>query len=541
MSDDPRYVGRSDVVHIDEDDTETSVVPVGPELLEPRYEGRSPTIITRPWSPDQFHLESLPYPPMEAAAYYRGRSKAIHVRGTGLPVWPPVLPLTPCDYPYNSKKGVLQIGWDLNSPLSGGPPQGSKTLEWTVNGLEYEISGSLSVGMPQPLNDPSYDFHNDFTSDATRVSVKSIGPLGGGDLIPEPPGLVPWRHIVGWTDADYSDEPGNFNGGVGPPSSRVYGRVFHRSGFFIGLYATIFFRYQRMSDGTRRIKQWLSYVTPNGLYYNKWLFLPVASHPLSYNAGVVEPTAWQTMNGPNPFWQFIQTETFEFRFTKGQVNIGGLIPVYATLALSIGSTSSGLPTCTDLSDAPLPSFTPGYLPIFRRQIGDPTTSLDRFMCVMESAAMVLDWHTRGATQVWGGELLAHTGVSEAQVIANGGTTLQMARNAWAFYGQNLEIRAGSWTDFLRALGEGRAIVLITDYGEISPSERCQTSFEGNHAVSVYPYDAGTKLLTGDPLCSGYKGYEADTLQRAAEAYGRASYGTGSPQRISFAVSRPWVP
>jgi hypothetical protein len=44
-------------------------------------------------------------------------------------------------------------------------------------------------------------------------------------------------------------------------------------------------------------------------------------------------------------------------------------------------------------------FTPGYMPIFRRQIGDPTTLLDRFICTFESGAMVLDWHRHGCTGV----------------------------------------------------------------------------------------------------------------------------------------------
>ena len=65
----------------------------------------------------------------------------------------------------------------------------------------------------------------------------------------------------------------------------------------------------------------------------------------------------------------------------------------------------------------LPDFTPGFMPVFRRQIGDPTTSLDGFICTLESAAMVLEWHTRGAISVWGGQLIPWCGKTEAQIAA----------------------------------------------------------------------------------------------------------------------------
>lgn len=188
-----------------------------------------------------------------------------------------------------------------------------------------------------------------------------------------------------------------------------------------------------------------------------------------------------------------------------------------------------------------PEFEPGFMPTFKPQIGDPTTVLDSRICTLESGAMVLSWHTRGAIDVWGGEFIPWTGRSEASIWASG-TSLVDLHNAWLHYGQWLEVRSGqTWAHFLAAITEGRAVVLQGDYGEFTLAERCQDDFEEGHAVAVFPYVAGTTLLVGDPLCPGYTGLEIDSLQAYAEALGVAVYGVTTPQKILFAVSRPWVP
>lgn len=204
------------------------------------------------------------------------------------------------------------------------------------------------------------------------------------------------------------------------------------------------------------------------------------------------------------------------------------------------------PGCAECEDPAnpgfqLPPFEPGYLPIFRRQIGDPQTNLDSFLCTMESGAMVLDWHTRGAIQVWGGDLVQWCGRSEAS-IRNSGTNLGDVRVAWLHWNQHLDIRSGqTWADLYQCLLEGRAVILQGDYGVFNLAVRCQDNFEGNHAISVYPYKISDRLLVGDPLCSGFHGVKISDLQDYAETLGAAVYGTHSPQPILFAVSRPWTP
>ncbi|HET7713728.1 MAG TPA: hypothetical protein VFK94_05640, partial [Patescibacteria group bacterium] len=207
---------------------------------------------------------------------------------------------------------------------------------------------------------------------------------------------------------------------------------------------------------------------------------------------------------------------------------------------------SGSTSCTECEDPSnpgfqLPDFTPGFMPTFRRQIGDPTTNLDSFICTLESAAMVLDWHTRGAISVWGGELIPWCGKTEAQIAASG-SNLDNARQAWLHWSQYLEVRSGgSWANLMTALSEGRAVILQGDYGVFTNAIKCQANFEDNHAISVYPYQIADRLLVGDPLCSNFYGVPISALQDYAETLGAAVYGVTSPQKILFAVSRPWVP
>lgn len=176
--------------------------------------------------------------------------------------------------------------------------------------------------------------------------------------------------------------------------------------------------------------------------------------------------------------------------------------------------------------------------IFRPQFGDPTTTLDASVCLMESAAMALDWHTRGGLQLWGGQLVPWCGRPEAQIRVIG-TSLQNARQAWAHFGQYLDIRAGQpWTSLIAALSEGRAVILAGLYGDLI--DRC-SSFTGSHAVVVLPYfsDGGTKVMIGDPLCPNFKYIDISDLQTYAEALGVAFYGSHSPQPVYFGVSQAW--
>jgi len=189
-------------------------------------------------------------------------------------------------------------------------------------------------------------------------------------------------------------------------------------------------------------------------------------------------------------------------------------------------------------------FTPHYLPIFRRQIGDPTTTLDAFICTLEAGAMALDWQTRGATQVWGGELIPWCGKSEADIggaSGSPGTSLDNVRQAWRHWNQVLGVRSGqTWAQVLSALGEGRAVILQGDYGELPTYVKCQANFEDNHAIILLPSQVSGRIIVGDPLCTTWHGWDVADLQTYAEEFGEQVFGVTSPQKILFAVSSPWL-
>ncbi len=169
-----------------------------------------------------------------------------------------------------------------------------------------------------------------------------------------------------------------------------------------------------------------------------------------------------------------------------------------------------------------------YLPLFRRQIGDPTTTRDANLCTMSAGAMALDYHTLGKVQVWGGELEAR------QSDHIGGTGLDDLAEAWRAYGETFEYRSGaSWADVRLIRADGRCIVLQGDYEAFPAGVTCQASFTGTHAILVHPDAAANGApLVGDPLCGSFHGVPeavlADYAGRLAGT-GRAHFGWTRPQ------------
>lgn len=151
-----------------------------------------------------------------------------------------------------------------------------------------------------------------------------------------------------------------------------------------------------------------------------------------------------------------------------------------------------------------------YIPIFRRQIGDPTTDRDAYICTMSSGAMALDYHTLGKIQVWGGQL------EKCQDDHVGGSDLYDLRTAWKrCHNQTLEIRSGQgWAGVKRALAEGRAVVIQGDYDQMG-SYSCQASFLGGHAEVLIPSTTRWARV-GDPLCRGFKDVPEKTMKAYAE-------------------------
>lgn len=185
-------------------------------------------------------------------------------------------------------------------------------------------------------------------------------------------------------------------------------------------------------------------------------------------------------------------------------------------------------------------FDPGYLPIFRPQIGDPTTALDAHICNLEAGAMALDWETHGGIQVWGGELIPYLGVGESEIILNG-TTQNQLKNAWRHYGKDLNVMNGSpWGAVLKALDEGRCVVLAGDYDILVTAGVNCSAFDAGHAILVVPQKRKTRWLVADPLCQDYKWIEEEHLEAYADKFGQDTFGIQSPQPLVFSMTSGWA-
>jgi len=132
-------------------------------------------------------------------------------------------------------------------------------------------------------------------------------------------------------------------------------------------------------------------------------------------------------------------------------------------------------------------------------------------CTMSAGAMVLDFHTLGAVNVWGGDL-RH---APSQPDQSGGTDLWDVQHAWADFGQLLDIRSGAgWASLERDHEDGRAI-LLTGTGNVPGS----ATFDGGHAIAVLPEThADGRWLQADPLCSGPEWTDPADLRAWAERY-----------------------
>lgn len=130
-------------------------------------------------------------------------------------------------------------------------------------------------------------------------------------------------------------------------------------------------------------------------------------------------------------------------------------------------------------------------------------------CTMASGAVTLDFHTLGALNLWAGDLRHAPG----QPDMTGGTDLWDVQKAWAYYGQELEIRSGAgWSALQSDRAAGRAI-LLTGEGDVPGS----ATFDGAHAIAVLPEThSDGRWLQADPLCTGPEWVTEAALREWAE-------------------------
>ncbi len=130
-------------------------------------------------------------------------------------------------------------------------------------------------------------------------------------------------------------------------------------------------------------------------------------------------------------------------------------------------------------------------------------------CTMTSGAMVLDFHTLGEVQVWGGDL-RH---APSQPDRDGGTDLWDVEKAWGDYEADLIIRTGAGWDGVRQDQDNGCALILTGSGNVPGA----ATFDGGHAICILPeVDSSGRWLQGDPLCSGWEWVSESALRTWAQ-------------------------
>lgn len=148
---------------------------------------------------------------------------------------------------------------------------------------------------------------------------------------------------------------------------------------------------------------------------------------------------------------------------------------------------------------------------FKRQLNDPTTTLDGLNCTPDSTAMAMYRASGGKVDVYGGQVrerCMESGVWPSGVKdTTGGTNLNQNITAAGTFGVTLVNKSGgTWADFLNDVAAGRGAVIQGTGGSAC-------GFLGDHAEYVASVNLVTKTaVVGDPICLGFKTITFSQLQ-----------------------------
>lgn len=159
-----------------------------------------------------------------------------------------------------------------------------------------------------------------------------------------------------------------------------------------------------------------------------------------------------------------------------------------------------------------------YRPAFLRQL-NPADPLGNLSCTAYSAAMALDRATLGGIQVSGEAVRERTGLTPAQIAAQGGMTLRNIEHALASWSVYLHDQTGSpWASVLAALNGYQGVILQGHYPALTAGGYgSQPTYQGNHAIYVNNIDGGgTRGLMYDPLASVCRWVPLSVLRAYAE-------------------------
>jgi hypothetical protein len=152
-------------------------------------------------------------------------------------------------------------------------------------------------------------------------------------------------------------------------------------------------------------------------------------------------------------------------------------------------------------------------------------------CLMATGATLLDRQTLGLIQTTGADMRQRSRRTQPGAYSNFG---DLSRAFASFSETLIYTNEGSWDGLLRRLGEGRGVVVLGNYGQLTPGNKC-SPYTGDHAW----YLQADKI--GDPLCSAYRAGYLGEIRKAAEHLGRRAAPDRTPTVVQYAYSHVPLP
>lgn len=113
--------------------------------------------------------------------------------------------------------------------------------------------------------------------------------------------------------------------------------------------------------------------------------------------------------------------------------------------------------------------------------------------------MAIDRHTMGGVQVTGKTVRAASNEPIPDPASPGLNLPQVVNVAFGWHVELVNRSGAPWAAVIKALKEGRGVILQGDYDQIPPGFSGQLSFKGDHAVYVNHVTGDGDLYWQDPL------------------------------------------
>lgn len=156
-------------------------------------------------------------------------------------------------------------------------------------------------------------------------------------------------------------------------------------------------------------------------------------------------------------------------------------------------------------------------------------------CTAYCAAMMITDATLGGVTITGRIVRAESNEPNPSPSSPGLNITQIRNVAHKYRVEITDRQTQPWSEVMRALDQGRRVLLSIDYGEMG-QYRCQVGGDFGHAIVLTrPAEDDGFIRASDPLCKQSKRYPQAVLREAARKFAR---DTGVDVGLRWAMTRP---